>query len=154
MNASCIFVIGGANESTDVLSFSSITRQWKIQPNFNEARSFPFAGRITYPDQSQAIVMGGGYDGSTSKSSTEIFSLDTQTWRPGPILPFGIMWASVVQYKNTFLLVGGYAAYTQNYWNSILLYDVENDQWINLSPVLSEGKIHHAAFLVPDSFCS
>ena len=46
------------------------------------------AGLVTYPDESQAIVVYGGTVWMNDAPRVEIFHLANMTWTPGPTMPY------------------------------------------------------------------
>ena len=91
----------------------------------------------------------------TGESSTEILPLSAKKWHFGPDLPWPMKGADVVQYKNTILLIGGENETMERNKKvkTILMYDVDDNKWIQMSQMLSSDKGRVAAFLVPDDFC-
>ena len=145
-----ITIVGGNDlEMTRVYSFSSLDESWKIQPDFQNPRRDPIAGLITYGNQTQAIVVAGGFKETTS----EIFSLASLKWQSGPNLPNDLHLCPVVQYQNTFLAIGGKISSNATYINKILKYDVDSDSWMTIQQQLGMEKALSTAFLVPDSYC-
>ena len=85
---------------------------------------------------------------------TEELDLDNPTeWTPGKSIPKPLDRGATVQFKNSFLLVGGF---TNNdgysvYSELIYEYNPEVDAWNTRAERLNIGRDHTAAFLVPDS---
>ena len=55
-----------------------------------------------------------------------------------------------VQYRNSFLAIGGIADNVRR--NEIWMYDPDKEQWDTLNFTLKVARNYHAAFLVPDDF--
>ncbi len=97
--------------------------------------------------------MAGGYNGGY-QSHAEIYNTATQMWRQGPILPQPNAAMSSVQYKNTFLLVGGYNS--KHYLDNIFQYNQSSETWILRPERLSRARDWMGAALVgsPVADCS
>ena len=90
------------------------------------------------------VIAAGGY----RMKSSEIFDIESRKWTNGPDLPNVIYHGESVQYKNTFLIVGGWDG--SNRFDSIYEYDIRTNQWIKRSEKLKRARLAFTAFLVPD----
>ena len=84
---------------------------------------------------------------TTYYTSTEILNLDTLEWSAGPALPEALGFATAVQYRNTFLIVGGSGS---TILDTIYEYDAENDDWVSRPETLAVPRDNCAAFMMPD----
>ncbi len=93
----------------------------------------------------------GGWDEPDFLSSVEILDEGANQWRDGPMLPYGIDSANVVEDRNGgVVLVGGESASSQNL---DVLHQLPHGgadaEWIELKQKLKMGRQEHVAFLVP-----
>ena len=72
------------------------------------------------------VITGGRHVGTY----VQILDLQTMSWRDGPRLPEAWMYAAVVPYRRTFLIVGGYSR--SGYRNTIIEFDADHLSWIVL----------------------
>ena len=100
------------------------------------------------------VVVAGGYHNHVILSHTEIYNTATQKWRQGPTLPQPNAGMSSVQYRNTFLLVGGYNS--KHHLDTIYQYNQSSETWILRPERLSRAKDWMGAALVgsPVADCS
>ena len=148
INKSSVFLLNDYFETNEVFSLSTLDGQWKVLPNTNISRIIGQAGRITFPDQTQAVVITGG----ERLDSTEVFSLDTQQWSNFARLPIDISYGASVQYEDSFLIVGGYS-FNDGELDTIYRFNVIDNSWDLLPQRLGFPKYEIAAFLVPESYC-
>jgi len=109
-----ILSIGGFNynqrDLNSVLLLPPDGSEWMVLPPLSKARASHACALL----EDEVWVLGGfneSYDWQAGEegflSSTEIFSLFTQTWRQGPELPYGVNWGQAVVTEGTLFLVGG-----------------------------------------------
>lgn len=92
--------------------------------------------------------MTGGDD-----TKTHILNLKSLSWRSGPDLDVPVKYASVVQYGNTFLIVGGFRQKSSGErFRDIRQFDPEANKWIIRSEKLKTPKMDMAAVWVPDDY--
>ena len=157
INESAVVSIAGQGSSPRVRMFIKETEAWIPLPDLQEGRYAPFAGLVQYDDGRKKIIVTGGQS-SVDLSSTE--ELDIQDpgaqWVPGRPLPHKWREGASVQYKNTFLAMGGRWHDGSAYHNSdfIYEYDTDTDSWITRTERLATERCHLAAFLVPDSIAN
>lgn len=151
--------------------FNINTLKFVTLPGIPRTRNMPMGGLVTYVDGSKEVVIAGGWD----KTISDIFNLQTQTWRGGPSLPKSEeLWgANAVQYQDSFLLIGGdtqgltvtyfFISTVQvdkrTYHNhvftgsqssaDIFLFDPDTLTWTKLVQSLKIARDLSAAFLVP-----
>ena len=94
-----------------------------------------------------AIILAGG-DGV---KATEIFDFTKNEWSFGPDLPYEISNAAIVQWNDTFIMVGGKneAGNLKTLWK----FDVLDQKWQLMDEPLPTPRYKHTAFLVPDEYC-
>jgi hypothetical protein len=110
------------------------------------------AGLVIHSDGRAEVVVAAGW----ATNATQVFSVDTQTWRLGSDFPAGTLGGgSSVPYGDTFLVVGGSinGAFGP-VQDTIFMYEVETGQWVSLPQRMSVARVEFAAFLVPDDFVS
>ena len=109
---------------------------------------------VEYPDGSKKVIVTGGLSSGVQIVDTEELDLANPTqWTTGSPLPKALDRGSTVQFRKSFLLVGGY---TKNdgfnfYSDLIYEYNLDLDVWNTRNERLKIGRDHTAAFLVPDS---
>ncbi len=86
-----------------------------------------------------------------SLGTSEIFSLRTQTWREGPMLPTDFDLCAAAQLDETFLIVGGVDVDSYQ-MDSIIEFDQINYEWIFRSQKLSTPRITPGAIALPRGF--
>lgn len=142
-------MVGDYYEVEDLYVLDTADGIWRLGANnLTEARARCQGGMIRRSDGSTAAVIAGGFD----IKSSEIFDPITETLNPGPELPFDIRSAASVQLEDTFLIVGGISEEMDDTLISIIMFDVENNQWQALTPTLGTPRSNMAAILVPSDF--
>jgi N-acetylneuraminic acid mutarotase len=128
--------------------FDTAAETFSALPNLPVATSNTQAGLVTLADGTKEVIVVAG-DGVVA---TQIFSLDTQTWRLGPDFPGGeLVLGSSVQYGDTFLIVGGFAV-AGEWLDTIYVYDAEAESWELTDETLAVPRFYFAALLVPDDY--
>ena len=112
-------------------------------------------GLVRNPDGRTLLVVAGGKVSHTVYlASTEILDLETNTWSTGPDLPEAMGYGNTVQYKNTFIIVGGYrkdSDGSEHYSRPIYRFNPENHEWEELGHGLTNwARAGSASFLVSD----
>ena len=100
----------------------------------------------------KVIVTGGKISGD-SVESTLLLDLDNPIeWTTGIDLPQALNRGGSVQFKNTFLVVGGSRDEVDyKYFSDFIYeYEVETGEWITRTERLQSERDNPAAFLVPD----
>ena len=128
--------------------------------NYLQAKSDYIAGMATYSDGSRHLVAAGGYyiQGQPIYDiNTWIYDLDLgiDQWRPGPDIP--IERASSVQFKDSFLVVGGgLNEFPYDETNQIWQFnaDASDERWILRPETMKRPKYWAAAFLVPNDYAT
>ena len=106
-----------------------------------------FLGIVEKTDGSQKLVVTGGYFSAIYYSSTEELDLDTLQWTAGKDLPDALDYGSSVQYKDSFLAVGGTNGAATDH---IYEYDSDTGDWITRIEKMVSARYLFAAFLVPE----
>ena len=96
-------------------------------------------------------MITGGINSNQYLSSTEIIDLETNQISAGPDLPQAMAYGSSVQYKDSFLVVGGHPGDFE-FSEFIYEFDPNLSSWI-IKSQLNTGRDIMTAFLVPDSVC-
>ncbi len=113
VNATTVMVIGGFQRYEDsgkTFCFNTEQQSWTEGPKLSYKRNYLNCGRIRKNKDSQeiSIIAVGGFIGGSSSSSTEILDADSNVWRNGPELPFGIDTSQLVEdQQGRVFLVGG-----------------------------------------------
>ena len=103
------------------------------------SRYDPSCGLIRNPENGAEIVLAG-------YGTSEIFNLESMTWREGPESPY-FYYASSAQLENTFLIVGGYDG-TKSI-DTIYEFDQINYDWILRSQKLPTPLRFSGVVVVP-----
>ena len=74
-----------------------------------------------------------------------------QAWTYGPDMSIAIKAGAVVQFGNSFIVVGGQGS---SEVDSIHQFDAEQEKWILRNEKLNIARYETTAFLVPDSYCT
>jgi hypothetical protein len=113
LNSTTAFIIGGyANEtiSNQVLLFNMDLKTWTNGPSLNFERHSHSCGKIIIGNEYVIIVVGGVSQGTWSGllPSVEIFNSSSNSWIPGPTLPYAIAAAGLAEDPmGGIVLVGG-----------------------------------------------
>lgn len=95
------------------------------------------------------LVVARGKDGDNNYlQSSEILNLKTRKWSPGPDLPDPNAFGGSVQFKDTFLTIGGFDGF--HLFDTIYQYKSSSNSWIRRREKLAKARASFAAFLVPD----
>ena len=166
VNSTTILIIGGeknANRSSSTYFFNTENEIWTEGPPLKYSRMSHSCGRVRKNSQSQelSVIVVGGWGELASASardtdalsSVEILDLNSNEWRAGPELPFGVYDSQLVEdQKGGVVLVAGY-----NFPFVILdtLYQLPHGgadvEWTKMEQRLKFERREHLAFLVPDS---
>ena len=95
------------------------------------------------------VVYVGGY---LRDDATEIFSLETLSWRDSTPFPSEIRYTTAVPQGKTFLVVGGYISNTASDLDTIYRFDPDSESWELLPQRLEETRSDFPAFYVPEDF--
>ena len=149
VNSTQMIMLGHIDLRDNVELFDKDNMRWSSLPNLPRPRENTQAGFVQYPDHTSKLVVAGGDE----TPSTDILDMDTMTWRPGPRLPFEILSAASVPFKEGFLIVGGYGGLQDTYLNSIFYFDPSREEW-DLMYNMTSARYLPAAFLIPDWFAN
>ena len=142
INQTHLFMGGGRRDGIDQISYllnlisANFTQLEYMKEHRNEHVCHPIKG-------GREVLVIGGFD----KSSVESFSFDTMSWRRVNPLPRNIRDARyVVEYQETFLVVGGYDSDSrQRYLDTIYEFVPSNYSWIERSEKLKNGIYRHVS---------
>ena len=154
INETAVVFIAGQSSRNRVKMFDKEKNDWVDLPALLEGRYAPFAGLVEYSDGRRKIIVTGGSSSDFLSSTEELDLQNPQTWVPGKMdLPEAWRQGTSVQFKNTFLAIGGqrYDGSSYYYSDFIYEYDTNTDFWITRTERLVSERRHLAAFLVPDS---
>ena len=104
-------------------------------------------------DSARLVVFTGGDIQSSQRQQTSIYDVDAGVWTPGPFLPVPLGYGRAVQYRNSFLVVGGDLDNLLGgpYNDQIFFYDPDVNDWEVLPQVLNDPDLVLTAFIVPES---
>ena len=141
VNASHIFV--KPNQFKKSWLFNQNDETFHQLPDMAESRAGPFVGSVN----GKEIVVG--------RDSVEIYDLTTNEWRSGPRPPIdegnNLSTAVSVQYKDSFILVGG-KLNDYDYNQDIFQFNAQTHQWQILEQKLQRERYYFTAFLVPEDY--
>ena len=99
-----------------------------------------------------SIIVAGGYDGSSIKSSVEILNEGSNEWQTGPELPLSIVWSQMVEDPNGgVVLIGGESKAASLDTLYQLPHGGQDAVWTKMEQKLKTGRFYHTAFLIPDN---
>ena len=81
----------------------------------------------------------------------ELLDDGATSWRNGPSLPYGILYAVMVQDQNGGVILAGGSAFTNNHLTTLFRLSNGGDNWALMTQQLKTGQHLHTGFLVPDS---
>ena len=153
-----LFLAGGFSEDPDKYEKRAFildleTDTWTLVGEMKYDRYAHSCGVIQNPLR---VVVVGGFSHTNSRidytRTTEIFEVDAESWSEGPSTPDGnvMVGSQAVQYKDTFLQVGGRIT-GETY--RIYQFDSANLDWVRRKERLSKSRSYHAAFQIPASQC-
>ncbi len=160
INDSTLLMIGGYSNSTTAKSFFFHIgeTQWTPGPALNIARFGHGCGIIDWlnPSSNQlekvVFAVGGQKSDFFYLSTVEMLYLNDQNsdnleWVLGPQLPKTASYGTVLEFKNSIILVGG-----QGEIDGRHLYKLSspNGTWTEMKQTLNEPRFYHASFFVPD----
>ena len=105
-----LFYMGGFKGAVLRASYRYIKQdnRWEEKAEMAFKRSLHGCGRVTNPTTGkEEVVVAGGSNFSGPISSSEIYSVEDDTWRNGTPLPKALRSISSLQYGNSFLILGG-----------------------------------------------
>ena len=150
VNETHIFYAGGYDgekRRKDAYLLEVATWTWTSLEDMAIAREYHSCGKID-----NDIVVVGGYAFEDAEKTSEIFNLETHSWRAGPGVPTesGQFWLSqVYQLENTFYLMGGYDGHADI--DAIFELDIESSTWKKREESLGRARGDHAVVAMPTS---
>jgi N-acetylneuraminic acid mutarotase len=158
VNSTTVMSIGGNQDgqfSGKTYYFTFGEASWTNGPELKYKRESQSCGRIRRDKESQemSIIVAGGYGESFYMSSVEILNEGSNEWQTGPRLPFGILYAEMVEEQNGgVVLIGGTSA-AYPYLDTLyqLPHGGQDAAWTKMEQKLKIGKNAHTAFLVSDN---
>jgi hypothetical protein len=158
VNSTTVMVIGGKQNkkfSGKTFYFTFGEEHWTEGPEMKYRGEGHSCGRIRRNNESQgmSIIVVGGFDGSSYLSSVEILEENSNEWKTGPKLPFGIADSELVEDQNGgVVLIGGQSSSDVNLDTLYQLPHGGLDAvWTKMEQKLEIRRDHHTAFLIPDN---
>ena len=83
--------------------------RWEQKADMSDKRNIHACGRVTNPTsgKEEVVVVHGATPSGNRVSSTEIYTVEDDTWRIGTPLPHAISGAASLPYEDSFLILGG-----------------------------------------------
>jgi hypothetical protein len=135
--------------------FDTLNNNWTEGPDLITSRYAHSCGVMNWlnPDTEmleKVVVVAGGYDGKDDLTSVELlflngYDLFQDGWVKGPVLPYGNVGSSLIEYQNGLIIVGGWA-YRHLYYLSS-----PSETWVKMKHLLKEPEENPVALLIPDS---
>ena len=166
INNSMLLSIGGLIKNTpsaassNTYFFDVLNNQWVAGPLLSAARYFHSCGVMDWinPDtkstEKVVVVVGGKDNTSTALSSVELlfvndYETSKQGWTVGPNLPKTIYAATMTEFQDGVILVGG----TGPDFDGHHLFQLSSPTgpWTEMIQTLKEGRQHAVSFLIPDA---
>ncbi|WP_244172227.1 Kelch repeat-containing protein [Myxococcus virescens] len=97
----------------------------------------------------RVLVVGGSSSGNTPTNTTELYTVASNSWSPGPDLGTARMDHTATLLPNGKVLVVGGRGPGGDALNSAEIYDVNANEWIPASPIPLGARASHAAVLLP-----
>ena len=86
--------------------YNTQDNEWVQKADMIQARRAHACGRVTSSTGKDEVVVAGGYF-LASLSTTEIYTVESDTWRSGTPLPQTLSHAASLPFEDTFLILGG-----------------------------------------------
>merc|ERR1712154_159954 len=108
-----VFLAGGGYGSTGAYIYNKDANAWRAVSDMTKPRTDHSCGLVPSRSGSgyDVVVVGGDchddYCEDGTQNSIEIFSIETETWRDGNDMSFGIRDAQDIRVNDTFVMVGG-----------------------------------------------
>ena len=141
-----VALLPGGNCQPMILNMSN--GQWTHLPSFLGNLRYEYhAGMVNFVNGTQAIVMFGGKARSIV-SYTEIFSMETMQWQPGPDPPNSFLLRDVVQLKDTFLV--SMDSTVSSSQDKIGFFNPSTANWDEWNVNLNVNRLGYRGVLIPD----
>ena len=149
VNESLIFVLNGKSGlpwlyHVNTAKFSRIP----AYDGLDERKHLDASGGVlkSFGKEYELVIAGG-----EGTNATDILNLETLEWRVGPELPFeDLIGFQTVQYENTFIIVGGIVhGKSGDSVDTLIMFDIESDDWVILDQRMEKTRGRCAAVLVP-----
>jgi hypothetical protein len=154
IDADTLFTAGGHDISSgygrvNSYLYKKSTDEWIKMADMDHARWGHSCGVIrTTSGQVEIVAVGGLSSGEGWLSSTEIYSVSNNTWRTGNPFPHPITSAGLVQYEDTFIIIGGVGS---GYLDTVYEYNIETDSFDPLPVTLKKARYGHIAMAIESS---
>ena len=146
--------------STDYTGFyNAELNEWTPGPSLLTPRGDLTCGILMWrnPDSNileKIVVAAGGYNDSDNLNSVELLYLNDDAidggWVVGPDLPKDSYKATMVEYNNTVILIGGSDRPGGSGYPYLYQLSSPKESWVTMKQRLKVGRSDHVSFLVPD----
>ncbi|WP_216611885.1 Kelch repeat-containing protein [Myxococcus xanthus] len=100
-------------------------------------------------ENGRVLVVGGSSAGNTPTNTTELYTVSSNSWSPGPDLGTARMDHTATLLPNGKVLVVGGRGPGGGALNSAEIYDADANEWTPASPIPLGARASHAAVLLP-----
>jgi len=146
INDTHVFIAGGYNDQS-VYVTNWVTEEWMAMEDVPaEERFGEHCGLLRNPNYGPEILMADG-------RFSFIFSLTTETWREGPLMPEDIKLPTYQQLDDGILAIGGHF-YQGRAVDTVYKFSEDTYQWELLDVTLSQPSFHLTTAAVPEDFLS
>ena len=164
INETMLFIVGGTGDEnySGALEitwfFHVVDNVWIPGPDLIVPRLLHSCGILSWlnpiTDQIENVVVvaGGGDNSSVPLTSVELLHLENFQdldlyWEEGPSLPKTVLGATMVEFENSVILIGG-----EGEVDGFHLYQLNSPggPWLEMKQTLKEARSRHVSFLVPD----
>ncbi len=158
VNSTTVMVIGGIQNgrtSANTFYFTFGEKTWTKGPVTKLRRRSHSCGKIRSGKESQemSIIVAGGTDEYSVMSSVEILDKDSNEWKRGPELPFGIGDSQIVEDRNEGVVLINKGMPSISYPSLLfrLQHGGSDAVWTKMEQMLTTERMASTAFLVPDN---
>ena len=153
LNATTFLIVGGNSGSNyysrTAFYYNVILEKLTEGPERNEMRAAEQCVKIR--SSRTHILVVGGFDSSSYRSSTEYLDTETGVWKWGPLMPIGITLGSMQEHpKGGALLIGGVDS-NNNVLDTIYHLPSVTGRWVKLPWKLQVPRYRHTTLMIPDS---
>ncbi len=152
-----VFISGGDVSDGDgyvgtkaAYMYSFSQGSWTKLPDMLEER-FGHTCQVMSPDPVRLleVVASGGWQ----KRNSDIFQINVNTWRQGPLFDQNKYMSNSLAFNDTFVLAGGYNSFNQHS-DDIWKFEATNITWRKLAQKLALARTSASAMFVPSSYAT